>query len=188
MLRNRVLALAVGGLTLAAVGGAAGTTVAKDGHNHRSKTVTAALVDQTGRSTGEAKVVTSRGVTWVQVRGHNLKPGFHGVHLHSVGTCEGDFTSAGGHLNPDDSDHPNHAGDLPQLLVRKDGSAVLETLTDRVTAKMLLDADGSAFVVHSGPDNYANIPERYSATGPDAETKKAGDSGKRVACGVFVPR
>ena len=29
-----------------------------------------------------------------------LKPGFHGVHLHAVGTCEPDFAAAGGHFDP----------------------------------------------------------------------------------------
>jgi hypothetical protein len=48
----------------------------------------------------------------------------------------------------------------------------------------LFDADGSAIMVHSAPDNFANIPERYGT--PDQETLDGGDSGERVACGVIM--
>ena len=41
-------------------------------------------------------------------------------------------------------------------------------------------------LVHAGPDNYANIPTRYAAGGADAETKKAGDAGARIACAVIT--
>jgi Cu-Zn family superoxide dismutase len=55
--------------------------------------------------------------------------------------------------------------------------------------RQLLDRDGSSVVIHALPDNKANIPPRYrqagGAPGPDAETRKAGDSGRRVACGVI---
>jgi superoxide dismutase, Cu-Zn family len=37
-------------------------------------------------------------------------------------------------------------------------------------------------MVHSGPDNFANIPPRYGT--PDQETLDTGDSGSRIACGV----
>ena len=46
----------------------------------------------------------------------------------------------------------------------------------------LRDADGSALIVHAGPDNFANIPPRYGT--PDADTLATGDSGARAACGV----
>jgi Cu/Zn superoxide dismutase len=56
------------------------------------------------------------------------------------------------------------------------------TATDRFTIADLRDVDGSAVMVHSGPDNFANIPARYG--GPDQETLNTGDSGSRIACGV----
>ena len=63
-----------------------------------------------------------------------LTPGFHGLHIHSVGKCEassvaptggepGDFNSAGGHFQvPGHSGHPA-SGDLTSLQVREDGTA-----------------------------------------------------------------
>jgi superoxide dismutase, Cu-Zn family len=37
--------------------------------------------------------------------------------------------------------------------------------------------------VHSGRDNFANIPERYAPGGPDEMTRNTGDAGARIACG-----
>ena len=51
----------------------------------------------------------------------------------------------------------------------------------------LRDADGSAVMVHAGPDNFANIPARYAAAGPDQMTLDTGDSGARVVCGTIAP-
>lgn len=113
--------------------------------------------------------------------------GFLGFHIHAVGDCgdtgEGPFTAAGPHLNLADQPHPDHAGDLPTLLVNADGTAYLSVETDRFTLADLFDADGSAVMIHSNADNFANIPERYG--GPDAETLEAGDSGDRIVCGVI---
>jgi superoxide dismutase, Cu-Zn family len=118
----------------------------------------------------------------VTVKG--LSPGEHGIHIHSVGKCEPpDFLSAGPHFNPTNKKHgltnPEgpHAGDLPNLVVGEDGSAVYEHITDRVTLTpgelSLFDEDGSSLVIHAGPD--------------DQMTDPAGNSGARVLCGVITP-
>ena len=95
----------------------------------------------------------------------------------------GDFLSAGAHLNPDDTDHPDHAGDLPSLLVMDNGEATLAATTDRFTIDDLLDEDGTAFMVHSEADNFAHIPDRYDE--PDQDTLDTGDAGDRLACAVI---
>jgi Cu-Zn family superoxide dismutase len=130
-----------------------------------------------------------------------LNPGFHGLHIHSMGKCEansvaptggapGDFNSAGGHYQA--SGHSGHpaSGDLTSLEVRSDGAAKLVTTTDAFTAADLLGGAGTALIIHEGPDNFGNIStDRYTqkngAPGPDEETLATGDSGKRVACGVI---
>lgn len=133
---------------------------------------------------------TSPGKVTVQLRARRLPPGFHGFHVHAVGVCDPatGFTSAGGHFNPTGVPHDDHAGDLPVLLVNADGTAQATVSTDRFTIGQLLDADGSAMVVHAAADNYANIPTRYhshdaNVFGPDQTTLSAGDSGDRIACG-----
>jgi Cu-Zn family superoxide dismutase len=130
-----------------------------------------------------------------------LTPGFHGMHIHSVGKCDansvaptggppGNFLSAGGHLQvPGHTGHPA-SGDLTSLQVRADGSAKLVTTTDAFTAEQLLAGQGTAIIIHEKLDNFANIPDRYTQSdgtpGPDAETLATGDAGKRVACGVIT--
>lgn len=126
------------------------------------------------------------GKVFVVARVMDMPEGFHGFHVHAVGSCEdngdGPFTAAGGHFNPTDSPHDDHAGDLPALLVAADGMGYLVTATDRFTVDDLFDEDGTALIVHGNADNHANIPERHG--GPDEETLKAGDSGPRLACGI----
>ena len=130
-----------------------------------------------------------------------LAPGFHGLHIHSVGKCEansvaptggapGDFNSAGGHLQvAGHSGHPA-SGDLSSLQVREDGSALLVTTTDAFTEEDLTGEAKTAIIIHEKADNFANIPpERYQQVNgdppPDETTLATGDAGKRVACGVI---
>jgi Cu-Zn family superoxide dismutase len=113
------------------------------------------------------------------VRG--LPPGPHGFHLHAVGKCDPPgFTSAGGHFNPTGKMHgmlnPRgpHAGDLPNLDVGADGTGRLKYVARGVTLGAgpgsLFDGNGTAVVIHAGPDDYKTDP--------------AGNSGARIACGV----
>ena len=154
------------------------------------------LVDATGAQVGTVTLDEEDGLLEVDVAVDGLEPGFHGFHVHAVGLCEpaspdpsdpakiGDFLSAGGHLGADAGDHGEHAGDLPPLLVDESGSAELTVTTDALTLADLTDDDGSAVMVHAGRDNLANVPERYAPDGPDETTRKTGDAGDRVACGV----
>jgi superoxide dismutase, Cu-Zn family len=69
-----------------------------------------------------------------------------------------------------------HAGDLPNVHVGQDGLLKVEFFTERLSlaegaANPLKDADGSAIVIHAGPDDYASDP--------------SGNSGDRLACGVI---
>src|SRR5205807_6105632 len=121
-----------------------------------------------------------------------LKAGFHGLHLHSKGLCEPatGFSTAGPHVNPSNGNHPGHAGDLPSLFARSDGVARGRFLTDRLTLAELLDADGTAVIVHADPDNFANLTAYQStdqlAPGADDMTRATGDAGARALCGVVT--
>jgi Cu-Zn family superoxide dismutase len=110
-------------------------------------------------------------------------PGTKAVHIHDVGLCDPpSFESAGPHFNPTAAEHGSanpkgpHAGDLPNITVDATGQGHLEVTNARVTLKpgpaTLLDANGSALVVHESPD--------------DLHSNPAGNSGARVACGVVV--
>ncbi|MGH2807043.1 MAG: superoxide dismutase family protein [Actinomycetota bacterium] len=149
---------------------------------------------------------TEDGKVMVQAIAKGLTPGFHGFHVHGAGICDGaatdaagnpsPFLTAGGHYNPTAQIHGSHAGDMPPLYVAGDGTAQLRFVTDRFTVESLLDADGSAVIMHAGPDNLAHIPattatggERYHSHvdlvfGPDTATRGTGDAGSRFSCGV----
>ena len=88
---------------------------------------------------------------------------------------------------PTGQSHGGHIGDMSSLLVKRNGTATLLLTTDRFTLADLRDADGSAVMVHAGPDNFANIPPRYAPDGPDQMTLDTGDSGARVVCGAIAP-
>lgn len=166
--------------------------------------LTAEIKTPTGETVATAEISFADEVATVTVRTTTpgvLTPGFHGLHIHSVGKCEpnsvapaggapGDFNSAGGHFQVEG--HTGHpmSGDLSSLFVREDGSAELVTSTDAFTAEDLLDGQGTAIMVHEKADNFGNIPpEKYQQVngtpGPDENTMMTGDAGKRVACGVI---
>ena len=110
-----------------------------------------------------------------------LDAGTRGIHLHTTGSCEApDFTSAGGHLNPQGHQHGTenpqgaHLGDLPNVTIGAGGTGTVSAALSDMRAEALaaiFDSDGTAVVVHAQPDDYRTDP--------------SGASGDRVACGVF---
>jgi Cu-Zn family superoxide dismutase len=162
--------------------------VAQRSTNARALKVTLRDAGQKVVGTVRMTAASPTGAVTVRAVARGLKPGFHGFHVHAVGACEGPaFKSAMGHLKHGGEVHGGHDGDLPSLLVKRNGTATLQTTTDRFTLGDLRDRDGSAVMVHAGPDNFANIPPRYAPNGPDQETLDTGDSGDRVACGRIAP-
>jgi Cu/Zn superoxide dismutase len=139
---------------------------------------TADIMDSSGTTIGSAHLVeTATGVlVHVEVT-DGIAPGLHGTHIHETGTCTAPgFESAGAHFNPTGATHPNHAGDLGNLVVLEDMTGHLVVLNDAITLgegdNSLFDADGSAIVIHAGED--------------DMMTDPGGNSGARVACGVIT--
>ena len=131
---------------------------------------------------GTAQLLVSGAQVNISIAVAGLAPGVHGVHLHMTGSCEApEFTSAGAHLNPGGHQHGTsnpagaHLGDLPNVTVGSLGtgtvSATLPGTRDEVLAQ-LFDGDGTAVVVHASADDYRTDP--------------SGNSGTRIACGVFT--
>ena len=97
--------------------------------------------------------------------------GFFALHIHEGGSCCGEgFPETGGHDNPDATQHPRHAGDLPPLLMYR-GKAYLAVRTDRFCVR---DVIGRTVVIHGGSDDF--------------HTQPAGNAGTKIACGVICRR
>ena len=164
----RLAAIAI--LTLAAVPAAAQDAVAT-------------LQGPDGTVLGQANLTaTPQGGLLIHVSMNGLEPGPHGFHIHETGACTPDFDAAGGHFAPEGRPHGYlteggaHAGDLPNLFASDDGRARAEIFADRLSLDEgspgnLLDADGSAFIVHRLGDDYMSMDS----------------AGGRLACGVIQP-
>jgi Cu-Zn family superoxide dismutase len=178
------------GILLSAVAVAALLGTGPVSAKNEAEEARALLRNSAGGPVGVAKLTEEEGEVLVRVTVHDLAPGFHGFHVHAVGSCLAPtFLSAGGHFNPSGEVHGDHAGDLPILLVNADGTGEARFKTDRFKVSDLFDANASALIVHADADNYANIPARYHSHaedtyGPDTATLATGDSGARLACGV----
>ena len=162
--RRLAIALALAGMAAVPLGHAAGPTLAH-----------ADLGPASGSQASGTVIVTAiaGGGVRLDVKVSGLTPGVHGFHVHEVGDCSApDASSAKGHFNPTGKPHGSHAGDLPDLTADANGNAQLSAnvpvleLGDGPTSIM-----GRAFVVHGNPDDHVSQP--------------AGNSGKRVACGVI---
>jgi Cu-Zn family superoxide dismutase len=162
------------------------------------------LVGVDGGVLGEVEVAEADGAVSFAIDVSGMEPGEHGIHVHAVGVCDPEadppFDSAGGHFNPettvhgpgeattvaDDGSTPmahdhgedveSHAGDLGNIVVAEDGSAMVTVTTSTVTlepgaANSLADADGAALVIHADAD--------------DLVTDPSGNSGDRIACAVI---
>ncbi|MFY7835891.1 MAG: superoxide dismutase family protein [Novosphingobium sp.] len=150
--------------------------------NATEKFAQATLLDASGKRIGEATLIANGGAIQLAAEVAGLSPGDHGIHLHTTGKCDAPgFTTAGGHLNPSAHKHGMmnaagpHMGDLPNITVKPDGTgSILTDLTGQSEdlRAAIFDADGSAIVVHAGPDDYKTDP--------------AGNSGGRIACGVLA--
>ncbi|HAC59193.1 MAG TPA: superoxide dismutase [Rhodobiaceae bacterium] len=123
----------------------------------------------------------------IRVNVEGLTPGWHAIHFHDTGDCSDEgFKKSGSHVHHDEKDphgllNPEGPddGDLPNIHAAEDGAVNAELYSDRVTLTateaddraFLLDENGSALVIHEGPDDHKSQP--------------IGGAGGRVACAVI---
>jgi Cu-Zn family superoxide dismutase len=150
------------------------------------------IVDGRGARIGQARF--SEGPAGVLIRMEfapsAMAPGWHGLHIHEVGNCsdtaEGfrlsgphaghDAGAAHGLLNPQGPE----PGDLPNLFAPVAGPFAAEVFSPGLTLApegredrvSLLDVDGSALVIHAGPD--------------DQVTQPIGGAGARIGCAALT--
>ena len=124
------------------------------------------------------------GPTLIKGTIRGLEPGEHGFHIHEYGDLSQGCESAGGHYNPDGVDHGDlengHVGDLGNITANEDGVAEFTIKAERVDLVGERSVVGRAIVVHADVDDLGQ--------GGDAESRKTGNAGDRLACGVIVLR
>jgi Cu-Zn family superoxide dismutase len=161
----------------------ASAAMADDAPASAGKTVHATVIGLDGNAMGMITLqeVPSGVLLTTDLKG--LPEGEHGFHFHEKGVCDpaAKFTTSGGHFAAGGHEHGlmvmdgPHGGDMPNQYVGADGILKTQVLNTGVTLspgpKSLLDADGSALVIHAGSDDYTSQP--------------AGNAGGRIACAVI---
>ncbi len=144
-----------------------------------------AIINGQGADIGKATLTQGSTGLLIKVEATGLTPGWHGIHIHATGQCAAPFTSAGAHINHGDPKKPHGLlnaegpddGDLPNVFADASGAVNAEVFTSHARlsqngpGQWLLDADGSALVIHANADDHSSQP--------------IGGAGDRVACAVI---
>jgi Cu-Zn family superoxide dismutase len=174
MTRTRTCLLAIGAMAfIGSLAWAAGVTVTMNAIDEKG----------TGKALGTIEFEDGKEGLVIKPDLRGLPPGGHGFHVHEGGDCgpkekDGKMVAglaAGGHLDPaktgkhEGPKGQGHLGDLPLLVVDKDGVAKEVLTAPRLKVS---DLAGHAVVIHEGGDNFSDQP------------KPLGGGGSRIACGV----
>ena len=110
----------------------------------------------------------------------NVSPGKHGFHIHENGSCDDMGKAAGGHFNPDGSEHgylPKqghqhaHAGDMGNIKISENGTGSLDVLLPGLALKEGKYAiAGRSIILHEKSDDFG---------------QPTGNAGGRIGCGVI---
>jgi len=164
------------------VGVAIAAAACGNGQSQDANQAVATVNNRDGNAVAQVRLTETPNGVHVSAEFSGAPTGAHGFHIHQTGACEGDFSSAGGHFNPDGRSHGfkvaagPHLGDMPNVHIPESGRLQIEyfvpeasMVADGVNA--LFDGDGSAIVLHQGTDDYQSQP--------------SGAAGPRIGCGVI---
>ena len=114
----------------------------------------------------------------------NLSNGKHGFHVNKHEDLSQGCTSGCEHFNPDNHEHGGphskirHAGDLGNIISSNKesfGSITVNNLSCNPKSKCSIV--GRMIIIHEDPDDLGK--------GDNEESKKTGNAGKRLACGII---
>lgn len=146
-----------------------------------SQTAVANFVGKDGKETGRAALTAGKKGVLIELEVTGMPAGkWVAFHVHETGQCDAahGHESAGGHFNPDETEHGflaangPHAGDMPNQYVGSDGILRAQVFNSMV----VLDDEqrgirGRALMIHAKSD--------------DNRSQPTGDAGERLACAVI---
>jgi len=108
-----------------------------------------------------------------------VNPGKHGIHIHEKGSCGDGGKAAGGHFNPQGTDHgffpengseAAHLGDMGNIEIKDNGEGVLIIELPGVSLEGDQGILGHAVILHEKEDDFG---------------QPTGNAGGRIGCGVI---
>uniref|UniRef100_A0A2H4G7I9 Superoxide dismutase [Cu-Zn] n=1 Tax=Chilo suppressalis TaxID=168631 RepID=A0A2H4G7I9_CHISP len=121
----------------------------------------------------------------VRVQGNitGMAPGEYGFHVHEKGDLRSGCASTGSHFNPENQPHghPNdaarHVGDLGNIVFDEQKVSTFDFVDSQLALRGAHNIIGRAVVLHEKADDFGRSDH------PDS--RKTGNAGGRVACGVI---
>jgi len=131
---------------------------------------------------GIVTFIETEDYTTIEVDVYGFKPGKHGFHIHEKGDVEKGCDALCAHYNPfgavhgglkDDIKH-RHVGDLGNIDVDSNGVCKMKFTDNLVKLSGKYSVLGRSIIIHEDEDDLGK--------GDNEESKKTGNSGKRIAC------
>lgn len=138
------------------------------------------FVGKEGQTIGSAELTQTSSGVLIEIDLSGLPAGqWVAFHVHETGSCDAatGHASAGGHFNPESSEHGYlaggpHAGDMPNQYVSADGTLRAQIFNSLVQlGEGTNSIAGRALMIHAAADDYQSQP--------------SGNAGERLACAVI---
>lgn len=130
---------------------------------------------------GEVKLLEVDNGLEISIEVMNAPAGNHGIHIHQYGSCEENGMGAGGHFNPDQSNHGEvenrsvyevHPGDLGNIKVDADGNGSKTLFVESLgLTENIFNVAGRAVILHEKEDDFG---------------QPTGNAGGRIGCGTIA--
>jgi Cu-Zn family superoxide dismutase len=151
------------------------------------KSIKAIAVLNSPQCKGTINIVELKNGVRFDINLTNLTPGKHGFHIHEAGNLEDGCKSCCAHFNPLNKEHGGpfeidgknrHLGDLGNITADQNGNCVKSIYDKYLQLRgYKYNIIGRSVVVHEKEDDLGR--------GGNAESKKTGNAGARIGCGVI---
>jgi Cu-Zn family superoxide dismutase len=140
-----------------------------------------AIIIITGKVNGIIIMKDTKKGLQIKIDLKNIKEGYHGFHIHNYGNMLNGCETLGGHYNPEKQNHGSltskirHKGDLGNIKANSNNTCKKTIYVKDLVINELL---GRSIVIHDKKDDLGK--------GLNHESKKTGNAGKRIGCGIIA--